>query len=285
MIWAHQWGKTACDSLSYRSEHNEEDTAINPPKGGGKKNIPEEERKEEGVREAHNQYKHSIKLLQKGFWTVSRISSAEKSRRGSKYVWGAESKQVQTIQSATERRSTVAVCLTKAWRSFSLSESQHTITLVTPQPRCLYLFQETAYSFPRRSRNIKTASRVIVAQSPKYCSVLSPRQIKRAQTASVCFLITSSYPHKHSVTLWTVSEKGQNLPSTSNWNVPTEILSGYQLGYMCQAWHTDQMLHQREIQWLYPRVGEAVKNPEMQLRASALYCAFKLNQNKWRINN
>lgn len=29
MIWAHRWGKTACDSLSYRSEHNEEDTAIN----------------------------------------------------------------------------------------------------------------------------------------------------------------------------------------------------------------------------------------------------------------
>lgn len=29
------------------------------------------------MREAHNQYKHSIKLLQNTFWTVSRISSVE----------------------------------------------------------------------------------------------------------------------------------------------------------------------------------------------------------------
>lgn len=74
MIWAHQWGKTACDSLSYRSEHNEEDTAINPlahplpntTKKRKKKHTREGEKEGRGVREAHNQYKHSIKLVQKG---------------------------------------------------------------------------------------------------------------------------------------------------------------------------------------------------------------------------
>lgn len=164
-----------------------------------------------------------------------------------------------------------------------LSESQHTITLLTQKP-CLSLsfFQGTAYSFARRFRNIKTAPRVIVTQSPKYSSVLSPRQINHEKTASVCFLITGSYPHKHSVTLWTASEKGQNLASTSNWNVPTEILSGYQLGYMCQAWHTDQMLHQKKIQSSRPRMGEAVKNLEVLWRASPACCAFQLNQYKWQ---
>lgn len=143
----------------------------------------------------------------------------------------------------------------------SLSESQHTITPVTPR-HVLFIFSKKPLT-PSQSKH-KTFSCVIVSQRPKYCSVLSPRQINHEKTASVCFLITSSYPHKHPVTLWTVSEKGQNLPSTSNWNVPTEILSGYQHGYMCQAWHTDQMLHQREIQWFYPRAGEAVKNLEMR---------------------
>lgn len=283
MIWAHQWGKTACDSLSYRSEHNEEDTAINPPKGGGKKNIPEE-RGEEGVREAHNQYKHSIKLLQKGFWTVSRISSAEKKQKGKQICLrgGKQTSANDTICHWTEYSGGVSYKSVAFFLSVRVTTYHYSCNTTTPLSLS---FPRNRLLLPTSQSKHKTASRVIVAQSPKYCSVLSPRQINRAETASVCFLITGSYPHKHSVTLWTVSEKGQNLPSTSNWNVPTEILSGYQLGYMCQAWHTDQMLHQREIQWLYPRAGEAVKNPEMQLRASALYCAFKLNQNRWRINN
>lgn len=129
--------------------------------------------------------------------------------------------------------------------------------------RSLYLFPRKRSLLPTLQSKHKTFSCVIVSHSPKYCSVLSPWQINHEKTASVCFLITSSYPHKHSETLQTVSEKGQNLTSTSNWNVPTEILSGYQLRCMCQAWHTDQMLHQRNIQWLYPRAGEAVKNLEM----------------------
>lgn len=44
-----------------------------PPKKEKKK-----QKRGRGGREAHNQYKHSIKLLQRGFSTVSRISSAEK---------------------------------------------------------------------------------------------------------------------------------------------------------------------------------------------------------------
>ena len=128
----------------------------------------------------------------------------------------------------------------------------------------LYLFQDTSLLQPTLQSKHKAFSCVIVTQNPKYCSVLSPRQINHEKTASVCFLIISSCPHKHSVTLWTVCEKGQNLPSTSNWNVLTEILSGYQLGYMCQVWHTDQTLHQREIQRFNPPAGEAVKNLEMR---------------------
>lgn len=65
--------------------------------------------------------------------------------------------------------------------------------------------------------------------------------------------------HEHSMMLQTVSLKGQNLPSTSNWNVPTEILSGYLRRFMCQAWHIDQMLHQKDIQWFYPWAAKAVK--------------------------
>lgn len=108
---------------------------------------------------------------------------------------------------------------------------------------------------------------MIATQSPKYCSVLSPRQINHEKTASVCFLITGSCPHKHSGTLRTVSEKGQNLPSPSNWNVPTDILLGYQLGCMCQVWHTDQ----REVGWLYPS-GRGWWNAAISL------CTFRLNQ-------
>lgn len=64
---------------------------------------------------------------------------------------------------------------------------------------------EFSLSFPRNRLLLpmlqskhKTFSCVIVSQSPKYCSVLSPRQINHEKTASVCFLITSSCPHKHS---------------------------------------------------------------------------------------
>lgn len=215
------------------------------------------------MREAHNQYKHSIKLLQKRFWTVCRISSAEKKQKG---------KQI-CLRGGKQTSANNTICHIFWMEEYSkasyksllfLLESQHTITLVTPRHFLFILSKKTLYSFPRCSKKYYTFSCVIVAQSPKYCSVLSPRQINHEETTSVCFLITSSCPHKHSVTLRTVSEKGQNLPSTSNWNVPTEILSGYQLGYMCQAWHTDQMLHQREIQWFYPWAGEAVKNLEMQ---------------------
>lgn len=72
------------------------------------------------------------------------------------------------------------------------------------------LFQhqgESSLSFPRNCSLLptlqwrhKTFSCVIVSQSPKYCSVLSPRQINHEKTASVCFLIASSCPHKHSQT-------------------------------------------------------------------------------------
>lgn len=42
------------------------------------------------MREAHNQYKHSIKLLLKGFWTVCRISSAEKAEGEANMFEGRE---------------------------------------------------------------------------------------------------------------------------------------------------------------------------------------------------
>lgn len=90
---------------------------------------------------------------------------------------------------------------------------------------------EFSLSFPRNRLLLptsqskhKTFSCVIVSQSPKYCSVLSPRQIKHEKTASVCFLISSSYPHKHSEMFWTAPEKGTESTlwiklKCSDWNI------------------------------------------------------------------
>lgn len=113
---------------------------------------------------------------------------------------------MQTIQSATcsERRSTVAVCLTKAWHSFFAWVTTYHYSCNTTTQLSLS-FSRNCLLLPTLQSKHKTLSRVIVTQCPKYCSVLSPRQINHEKTASVCFLITSSYPHKHSVTLWTVS--------------------------------------------------------------------------------
>lgn len=113
---------------------------------------------------------------------------------------------MQTIQSATcsERRSTVAVCLTKAWHSFFAWVTTYHYSCNTTTQLSLS-FSRNCLLLPTLQSKHKTLSRVIVTQCPKYCSVLSPRQINHEKTASVCFLITTPYPHKHSVTLWTVS--------------------------------------------------------------------------------
>jgi len=123
MIWVHQWGKTACDSFSYRSEHNEEDTAINPPKTGGK--IP---RKRGGVREAHNQYKHSIKWLQRGFWTVFRFSSAEKAEGETNMFEGWKAKTICHILCMEEYSGSVSH---ERHCSSNRVTTYNTITLIT----------------------------------------------------------------------------------------------------------------------------------------------------------
>lgn len=163
------------------------------------------------------------------------------------------------IQSATCILTGVVHCAVFHTEAFFLCQSHNMPLLFQHQGESSLSFPRNCSLLPTLQWRHKTFSCVIVSQSPKYCSVLSPRQINHEKTASVCFLIASSCPHKHSQTFWTVSEKGQNLPSASNWNVPTEILLGYQLGCVCQVWHTDQMLHQREIQWFYPWEGEAAR--------------------------
>lgn len=86
MIWAHQWGKTACDSLSYRSKHNEEDTAIKPPPPNTseeKKNTAEKERKREGGWERHIINTNTpLNYFKRDFSTVCWISSALKKQKG-----------------------------------------------------------------------------------------------------------------------------------------------------------------------------------------------------------
>lgn len=94
-----------------------------------------------GEREAHNQYKHSIKLLQKGFWTVCRISSAEKSRRGSKYVWGRKANKCKRYNLPHILNG--VQCGVPYRGILSLSESQHAITLVTPR-HALFIFSRKA---------------------------------------------------------------------------------------------------------------------------------------------
>lgn len=67
--------------------------------------------------------------------------------------------------------------------------------------------------------------------------------------------------------LWTASERGQNLPSTSNWNVPTEILSGYQprVYVPSLAYRSDVASEGNTVALsICPRAGEAVKNLETQ---------------------
>lgn len=82
----------------------------------------------------------------------------------------------------------------------------------------------------------------IASPGSKYCRELSPRQIKREETASVCCLIAASCLRKHSEMSWTASEKDRICLLHQ-----IETLSGYQPGYACQPWHTDQTLHEREI--------------------------------------
>lgn len=145
MIWAHQWGKTACDSLSYRFEHNEEDTAISttttPPTP-----PPIPGRKEGGGGGGGVWERRLINIntpiiyIKEDFGEFLRLFLQKKIRRRSKYVCGAESKQVQMIQSATssEWRS-AARCVSpekkKAWHSVSVGVttnhySCNTITLL-----------------------------------------------------------------------------------------------------------------------------------------------------------
>lgn len=146
IIWAHQWGKTACDSLSYRSEHNEEDTAINPPTHSPppnttkeKKKIPENERKREGGGHIINT-NTPLNYFKRDFGQfVGLVLRGEKKHKG-KQICLRGGKQTSTNDTICHMYS--------EWRStvwcrgiLSLSESQHAITLLTPR-RVLFIFSQ-----------------------------------------------------------------------------------------------------------------------------------------------
>lgn len=140
----------------------------------------------------------------------------------------------------------------------SLSESQQAIILPTlficskkrkKKKRLLLLTWQSKH---------KTFLSAIASQSSKYCCELSPRQINHEETSSVCRLIAASCLRKHSAMSWTASEKDRICLLHQ-----IETLSGYQPGYVCQPWHTDQMLHETEIQKFCSQ--EAGRNPQTWL--------------------
>lgn len=84
------------------------------------------------MREAHNQYKHSIKLLQREFWTVSRISSTG----GKKIIIKKQKGKQICLRGGKQTSANDTICYMEEYSDsgasiLSLSESQHTITLVT----------------------------------------------------------------------------------------------------------------------------------------------------------
>lgn len=124
---------------------------------------------------------------------------------------------------------------------------------------------------------------------PEYRSVASPGQDNQEEkrgASSLFFLSQLSAHINTSTALRTASEEGQDLPATSNWNVPSEILSGYQRG---PVWHTDQMWHQRvKYSGFLPkwaRLGgiwrEAAPSPQWPIAASSSLNAIdKLRQDQ-----
>lgn len=143
-------------------------------------------------------------------------------------------------------------------------------SLSAPRKRSLLLTWQSKH---------KTLLSTIASRSSKYCCELSPRQIIHEETASVCCLITASCLRKHSEMSWTASEKDRICLLHQ-----IETLSGYQPGYVCQPWHTDQMLHEREIQKFCSQ--KAVKNLQMQRYRSTphlLQWAFQLHHANFTI--
>lgn len=96
----------------------------------------------------------------------------------------------------------------------------------SPRKRLLLVTQRPEY---------KAFLSPIASRSSKYCCELSPRQIKREETASVCCLIAACCLRQHWETSWTASEKDRICLLHQ-----IETLSGYQARDVCQAWHTDQ---------------------------------------------
>lgn len=146
-----------------------------------------------------------------------------------------------------------------AWRRHSFtvrvttSHSSPNFSLSAPGKRLLLLTWQSKH---------KTFLGAIASRSSKYCCELSPRQINHEETASVCCLIAASCLRKHSEMSWTASEKDRICLLHQ-----IETLSGYQPGCVCQPWHTDQMLHETEIQKFCSQ--KAVKNLQMQRYRSA----------------
>lgn len=132
MIWAHQWGKTACDSLSYRSEHNEEDTAITPPKKKRereKKDIPEEKRKG-GEQKRHiintntplNYFKRDfIQFLELVLWEKNKQKGKQICLRGGKQT-SANDTICHMLWTEEYSRS---VSYKKAWHSSSIRDTTY----------------------------------------------------------------------------------------------------------------------------------------------------------------
>lgn len=160
------------------------------------------------------------------------------------------------------------------------------------------LFQhqgESSLSFPRNCSLLptlqwrhKTFSCVIVSQSPKYCSVLSPRQINHEKTASVCFLIASSCPHKHSQTFWTASEKGTESTlciklKCSNWNI---VGISTRLCVPSLAYRSDVASEEKYSGSIPERVRlQESSNAVILLCASLACCTFQLNQCTFRFDH
>lgn len=169
-------------------------------------------------------------------------------RRGAQFVWR---RHPFTVRDTTNHYSP----------NFSLS---------APRKRSLLLTWQSKH---------KTLLSTIASRSSKYCCELSPRQIIHEETASVCCLIVASCLRKHSEMSWTASEKDRICLLHQ-----IETLSGYQPGYVCQPWHTDQMLHEREIQKFCSQ--KAVKNLQMQRYRSTphlLQWAFQLHHANFTI--
>lgn len=157
-----------------------------------------------GAGEAYNQYKHSIKLLQRGFWTVSWISSAgkeRKSRRRSKYGWRGGKQTIQSAPYSAWRSTGKWIC--KKFGFLSLSESQHGIALAAPKRALSYVYSKKALSSSSRCSRKRTKQpphmwRWLQASWISFCSVPRTRQPGRKKRCQLSvFLIATFCPHKH----------------------------------------------------------------------------------------